>query len=151
VTSCTEIVSRFGTSRERLAILRGLLDYRATLSTVGIVRGFQWIDGSFVEDCETIRRRPPDDVDIVTFAYRPPFLDWPEFVRQHPQIFDPFQTKASFRCHAYYVDLQTAPHLIVHDTTYFSSLFSHQRDSKLWKGMLTLDLNSDDVVARLIL
>jgi hypothetical protein len=71
VTTCTEIVRRFGISRERLVILRGLLDYRAALSSIGIVHGFQWIDGSFVEDCETIRQRPPGDVDVVTFAYRP--------------------------------------------------------------------------------
>lgn len=55
LTTMTEIVRRFGTSAERLAILRGLLDYRAELLRVGIVRGFQWIDGSFVEDCQTIR------------------------------------------------------------------------------------------------
>ena len=151
VTTCTEIVRRFGTSSERLIILRGLLDYRAELAGIGIVRGFQWIDGSFVEDCETIRQRPPGDVDVVTFAYRPVTQNWPEVVQQHPQIFDSSRTKALFRCHAYYVDLQIPPHLIVHDTTYFNSLFSHQRDSKLWKGMLAVDLNSDDSAARQIL
>ena len=134
VTTMTEIVRQFGTSAERLAILRGLLDYRAALSRVGIVRGFQWIDGSFVEDCETIRQRPPGDVDIVTFAYRPLIQDWRQFVWQHPDIFDPTRTKAQFKCDAYYVDLQMPPHLIVGDASYFNNLFSHQRDSKQLEG-----------------
>ncbi len=113
----TEIVRRFGTSAERLAILRGLLDYRAAMAGVGVVHGFQWLDGSFVEDCETIRQRPPGDIDIVTFASRPAIPDWARFCSQHPEIFDPIQTKTLFKCDAYYVDLHKPPHLIVLDTS----------------------------------
>jgi len=109
---------------------------------------FSGIDGSFVDDCETIRERPPGDVDIVTFAYRPVVQNWLQFVQQNLRLFDFSQTKALFLCDAYYVDLQNPPHLIVHDTTYFNGLFSHQRDSKLWKGMLALDLSSDDSAAQ---
>ena len=151
-TTTAEIVGRFGTSQDRIIILRGLLDYRAALASVGIVQGFQWIDGSFVEDCETIRQRPPGDVDVITFAWRPggytDLSDWSPFVFQHSDFFDADRTKAIFKCHAYYIDLNKPPNLIALDTTYFNSLFSHQRDSMLWKGMLALDLNSDDSVAR---
>ncbi len=146
-TTMAGIVRRFGTSAERLALLRGLLDYRIALAKAGIVQGFQWIGGSFVEECETIRQRPPGDVDVITFAYRPAVSDWVEFVSQHYDIFDPIQTKAQFKCDAYYVDLQKPPHLSVNDTSYFNGLFSHQRDSRLWKGMLALGLNSDDSAA----
>ena len=146
-----EIVGRFGISGERLALLRGLLSYRSALTQAGIIRGFQWIDGSFVEDCETIRQRAPRDVDIVTFAYRPTSLDWSRFSSQHADIFDPIQTKALFMCDAYYIDLQKPPHRIAQDASYFGGLFSHQRESKLWKGILALDLNSDDFVARRLL
>jgi hypothetical protein len=38
---------------------------------VGIVEGFQWIDGSFIEDAEKSRGRPPADIDIITFGGRP--------------------------------------------------------------------------------
>jgi hypothetical protein len=147
-TTISTIVGRFGTSTERVAILRGLLDYRAALSSVGIVQGFQWIDGSFVEDCETIRQRPPGDVDIVTFAYRPAVGDWGQFVSHHLDLFDSTRTKAQFKCDAYYVDLHKRQHLIVTDTSYFNGLFSHQRDTQQWKGMLAVDLNSDDLAAK---
>ena len=37
--------------------------YRAALRAVGFDRGFQWLDGSFVED------RVPKDLDVVSFTY----------------------------------------------------------------------------------
>jgi hypothetical protein len=67
----TALVQRFAASRERLDILRGLLEYRAALGAIGIVQGFQWLDGSFVEDVEVTKGRPPSDIDVVTLAYRP--------------------------------------------------------------------------------
>jgi hypothetical protein len=148
VATMTEIVARFGTSTERLAILAGLLDYRAALAAVGIAQGFHWIDGSFVENCEALRQRPPGDVDIVTFAYRAVTPDWSLFVSQHAEIFDPRLSKAQFKCDAYYIDPQKPPNLIAEDSAYFNGLFSHQRDTLQWKGMLSIDLNSDDAAAR---
>src|SRR3546814_8995494 len=98
-TSMTEIVSRFATSAERVAILRGLLDFRARLAGIDIVQGFQWIDGSFVEDCETVRQRPPLDVDVVTFAYRPHTAtanqEWRQLLMNNQYLFDPMTTKRS--------------------------------------------------------
>ncbi|MGX5733013.1 DUF6932 family protein [Bosea thiooxidans] len=153
--SMTEIVQRFATSGERIAILRGLLDYRAALAAIGIEDGYQWLDGSFVEDCETTRNRAPGDIDVVTFAYRPAALkgnqDWNPFVIQNQNIFDPHQTKVDFRCDAYYIDLLKPPHIMVADTAYFNGLFSHHRDTAQWKGMLLVTLRSDDVAARQLL
>lgn len=151
----TEIVNRFATSAQRVAILNGLLDYRAALGGLGIAQGFQWIDGSFVEDCETIRQRPPGDVDIVTFAYRPAHAhddqSWGALFGANIPLFDPDQTKATFKCDAYYVDLLKFPHFVVADTAYFNGLFSHQRDTAQWKGMLRVMLQSDDDAARRLL
>jgi hypothetical protein len=151
----SDVVRRFSTSSERIAILRGLIDYRAALADVGIVTGFQWLDGSFVEDCEGNRARPPRDVDIVTFAYRPPAFaaqpDWVAFGIRNQHLFDPDQTKAAFNCDAYFIDLSKLPHLTVADTAYFNGLFSHQRDTAQWKGMLRVQLISDDAAARNLL
>lgn len=61
-----ELVHRFGTSAARNALLRGLLDLRAALRRIGITTGFQWIDGSFVEDKERRVGSAPGDIDIVT-------------------------------------------------------------------------------------
>ncbi len=149
--SMTDIVDRFAISSERIAILRGLLAYRAALAGIGIVNGSQWIDGSFVEDCETIWNRPPSDVDIVTFAYRPQAAsagqDWAQVIHANLDIFDPMRAKAIFKCDAYYIDLNKAAHLMVSDTAYFNGLFSHQRSTRLWKGMISVSLSSDDAAA----
>jgi hypothetical protein len=40
-------------SPERRAILGRFLDFRARLRAEGLLRGFQWADGSFCEDIET--------------------------------------------------------------------------------------------------
>src|SRR5437660_55494 len=69
--SIVEMVDKFATSPERKAILIGLLRYRDALATAGIVDGFQWLDGSFLENIEEREGRPPGDIDIVTFLHRP--------------------------------------------------------------------------------
>ncbi|MBE2295247.1 MAG: hypothetical protein IAF00_09855 [Phycisphaerales bacterium] len=151
--SMVEVVKHFATSHERIHILTGLLDFRAALRAVGIVDGFQWLDGSFVEDVEKMRNRAPADVDIVTFAHRPTASpdEWRRLVSDHLYLFDPRITKAQYHCDAYFVDLDKKPFLVVDDTRYWFGLFSHQRVTSLWKGMLSVPLQSDDDVARSLL
>ena len=48
----TEFVSRFSDSDKRIAILNGFLRFRGELHKLGLVSGFQWIDGSFLENIE---------------------------------------------------------------------------------------------------
>ena len=61
-STITEFVCRFARSPERVTILRGLLEYRRKLKEVGITKGFQWIDDSFVENVELNQNRPPSDI-----------------------------------------------------------------------------------------
>ncbi|WP_312277246.1 DUF6932 family protein [Kosakonia cowanii] len=153
-----EVVDRFSFSLERIAILEGFLHYREQMRTLN-VDGYQWLDGSFVEDCEGIRGRPPGDIDIVTFAYRPvdqqgAILDSHAFLalsNQRPDLFDPDDAKQTYRCDAYYVDLNQKPHALAASVTYWCNLFSHTRVNSLWKGMLQVMLNVDDSNARAIL
>jgi hypothetical protein len=153
-----EVVDHFSFSLDRIAILEGFLDYREQMRTLD-VNGYQWLDGSFVEDCEGIRGRPPGDIDIVTFAYRPldqqgAFLDSKAFFAlssQHPELFDPDTAKKNYKCDAYYVDLNQKPHALAESVTYWCNLFSHTRVNSLWKGMLQVRLNVDDSNARAIL
>ncbi len=150
-----ELVLRYGYSPERKLILKGLLDYRERLRTLGIREGFQWVDGSFVEDVEAIRGRPPNDVDIVTFATRPntlrEFAQWKQAVSTNEDLFHPEVSKQVFTCDAYYVDLGLAPTYLVDRTRYWFGLFSHQRESYLWKGLIEIPIDSDDTEARHIL
>ena len=142
-------------NEERRAIIAGLLEFRRELGRCGITEGFQWIDGSFVENVENIRNRPPADVDVVTFAKRPESVagpgTWKRFIFENLHIFDPAMTKQRFKCDAYFVDLDKDSKIIVDDTKYWFGLFSHQRNSSLWKGMLSISLDSDDMEAEKLL
>ena len=152
--SIADVVRRYATSEDRVRILTGLLDFRADLRAVGFSEGFQWLDGSFVEHIEETRGRAPADVDIVTFAHRLPMPpeEWKRFVMvDHRYLFDPGETKKRYHCDAYFVDLTKNAFLIVDDTRYWFGLFSHQRVTSLWKGMLSVPLQSDDDAARLLL
>lgn len=147
--SLLDMAQKFATSAERLEILKGLVAYRDELRRIGIRGGFQWIDGSFVEDCERVRGRSPQDVDLITFSGRPQaYLDtdqWRQFIHSRPDLFNPEDSKKSFSCDAYFVDLTIHPIHIVNQTRYWFGLFSHQRDTFLWKGMLEIPFTDDDM------
>lgn len=145
----TEFVQHFGTSAERCAILRGLLNYRTALRAAGFTDGFHWIDGSFVEDCEIAKGRPPNDVDVVSLLRRPNHVTdeagWEQFIDQHAStIFDSAWTKQHLLCDAYYIDLGIDPRDIAEQGAYWFGLFSHQRETFRWKGLVQIELMDDD-------
>jgi len=143
-----EVAQRFGGSSERIEILRGLIKYREALGSIGIDSGFQWLDGSFVEDCERVRGRAPKDVDLVTFAPRPDgyhdSAKWRRLVHDRHDLFDPRRTKELFKCDAYFIDLNIRPLRLVDVTRFWFGLFSHQRESYLWKGLIQIPLTGTD-------
>lgn len=146
--SLLEIAHRFAINTERRNILKGLVNYRTAIRSEGFTSGFQWLDGSFVEDCEGHRGRPPGDIDIISFAFRPSAYNtedkWKEFISARPDLFDPEQSKETYCCDAYFVDLTRHPIYLVNLTKYWYSLFSHQRETLLWKGMLEVSIEEDD-------
>jgi hypothetical protein len=150
-TSMKEVVQSLGTSADRAAILRGFLALRQSLLALGISDGYQWCAGSFCENIEALEGRSPGDIDIVTFFVRPPHVQdqvaWAAFVAANSALFDAAQTKAMFRCDAYFVDANTPLPLVITQVTYWHGLFGHRRSSHLWKGILRLPLISDDVEA----
>lgn len=128
-----ELVNRFGTSPKRRTILRGLVSYRAALRAVGITSGFQWLDGSFVEEKE------PNDIDVVTFS---PFE--PELSPAVLALFTPPQTKAAYLCDGYFVHLsQEDQPSLISQAAYWFGLFTHRRATFEWKGIVQVAL--DDV------
>lgn len=64
-----DIVNKFSETPERRNILSGLLRYRQALHDLGMINGFQWLDGSFMENVETTQSRHPNDIDVVTFFF----------------------------------------------------------------------------------
>lgn len=145
-TTTLEIAQRFCATPARRELFRGLLGYRAELAALGIVNGFQWINGSFTADIEAMEGRDPRDIDILTFYHRPiaarDDIAWTMLVRANTQTFDPRELKQRFHCHVVHaVDLGGPGERTVIVTSFFNSLFSHQRLTKRWKGMLRVELN----------
>jgi hypothetical protein len=140
-----DVVERLGVSAERRLILTGLLEYRQALRDAGVLTGFQWLNGSFVEDVEAREERPPNDVDVVTFAALGDEGIQKKRKRDHPVLFDRAQhaiCKATYSVDGYLVDLGFPPHLLVRETSYWYSMWSHRRGDKLWKGFVQLELDA---------
>lgn len=147
-----EVVQRFATSNERCIILRGLIQFRAALREAGFRDGLQWIDGSFVENCEAVKGRPPGDVDVVSLLSRPTHLleedAWAQFIEQNAAtLFNTEWTKENHHCDNYYVDLGIDPRSVAEQSAYWFGLFSHQRDTFRWKGLVQVELRCDDEAA----
>jgi hypothetical protein len=142
-----DLVAAFATSLERRSLLRDLFEYRRQLRGLGLRDGFQWIDGSFLEDVEMHKGRAPRDIDLVTFFSRPAnatnLKAWSEFVERHQHLLNPEELAVD----CYYVDMSIPPEVVVGQATYWYGLFSHQRETSLWKGIVQLDLAADETVA----
>jgi hypothetical protein len=142
--SLIDFVNRFSTSPERRNVLQGFLRYRAALHGAGLTQGFQWLNGSFLEDVETLERRPPRDLDVVTF-YRLPAGQSQQDVRlSAPHLFPVNRTaqeqlKTNFHVDAYLVHLGMIPERLVERSAYWYSLWSHRRN-QLWKGYIQINL-----------
>ena len=147
VTTGVEVVSTLASTNERRDILRGWLKYRADLRAIGFERGFQWLDGSFVED------KQPRDLDVVSFLYRPPGIHNPQqllmVMRANGNLFVRNLVKVGYSLDAFPVDLDGSPEALVSSARYFLSLFSHRRVDDVWKGMLQVRLEdtADDAAA----
>jgi hypothetical protein len=152
VVELAVLFDRFATSPERMAILDGLLRFRADLHAAGITSGFQWLDGSFLEQVEALEGRAPRDMDVVTFLDLPQGLDQQSLVQRHGSLFDQKHVKATYAMDAYFAVLgQPTDHWQVKNIAYWYSLWSHRRDG-LWKGFVQVDLDpSQDGDARAIL
>lgn len=150
----SQLVQRFAVNAARCVILDGLLRYRAELRELGFLRGFQWLDGSFVEDVEAREGRAPGDIDLVTFAHPLAGMskdDINAMMAARPDLFLREQCKENLHCDTSIVNMTTAPEWLVMQTRYWYGLYSHRRGDALWKGLLQLPLDSDDGDARVML
>lgn len=152
-TTIGEVAQRLVSNKRRLALLCGLIALRRELADLGIREGVQWIDGSFCERCEENRRRPPGDIDLVTLFFRPADKTNEEtfnaLVQANQHLFLAAHAKARFGCEAFYVDLSVPQLNLLPQVTYWFGLFTHQRESNQWKGLLQISLDTADDQATL--
>lgn len=137
-----DFVKKFSLSNERIVILRNFLYYRKFLYELGITSGFQWVNGSFTENVETLRNRPPNDIDVVSFITEPnsPLPN---------ELFDNPYIKQKYQVDSYIVDLNDDPKELVKRTAYWYSMWSHQRDTNIWKGFFQIPLSEQDDIEAL--
>ena len=149
---CTtlDLCERLGTTVERRAILGKFLDFRERLSGEGLTNGFQWLDGSFLEDVETRDSRPPRDLDLVTvyWGYNEAFQTG--LASRFPEFASPRLSKTAYSLDHYPFDAGADPPVTLEQTRYWILLFSHNRQG-VWKGMLRIELDTpaEDAAARL--
>lgn len=142
-TDLVSLVDRFATSRERCAILHGYLEHRKALHKIGLIDGFQWLDGSFIEYIEVIESRPPGDIDVVTFLrITDEFFD--KLTPGEQQVLtDHAWIKQQFKVDFYPQSLHEDPEVLVSMSSYWYSMWSHRRTMQ-WKGFLKIDLAPHD-------
>ena len=130
-----------------------MLDLRAELHIFGLVQGFQWLDGSFSEHVELTENRDPGDIDLVTFLYLPQNLTPSTQSYLTRFLLNRNRIKATHSVDHFPVQLNyTTPELIVEETVYWYSLFSHRKADGFWKGCVQLDLDpGGDLAARAFL
>lgn len=143
---CTtlELCKKFSTSPQRITLLCGLLEFRGELTKHGVSSGFQYVDGSFLENIEISENRPPNDIDIVTFTMGISKERQLQIIKDFPELVDVAKCKAKFGLDHYIVDYGVHPDLTVEIMRYWLQLFSHNRKG-VWKGMLRLELNTSDI------
>lgn len=147
VVSLVEVMRRFSTSTERKVILDGLLRYRAALHAAGLQEGFQWLDGSFLENKEARLGVAPGDIDVVTFFTLPSNTTEQEVMRRAFSLFDLGRhedNKRLFHVDAYFQPLYVPSDRLVIGSNYWGGMWSHQRDTFLWKGFLQVPLSSGE-------
>lgn len=139
-TDVRQVIERFSTTLERCSVLAGFLGHRAELHRMGITSGVQWLDGSFMENVEMLESRPPNDMDVVTFA------DVTDAVQQALNsqdvqiLVDNPWIKANYKVDFYLSLLSDAPENLIELAAYWYSMWSHRR-SQQWKGFLSVRLD----------
>ena len=141
VAQLEEFISRFANTPQRVQLAERFLDYRTAIHRWAITEGFQWINGSFVENVEQgSNPRIPEDVDVVTFYYGNG-NDTP----LSRQLFDPEITGPNFNVDGYGVQLGVpldVPKAVL--TGHFYGLWSHRKGDHVWKGFIQVDLDPDE-------
>lgn len=116
--------------------------FRKTMHNAGITNGFQWINGSFTEDVETLEGRAPRDIDVLTFYKDVPEEKLQGIMNAFPEFAYPQKSKETFQVDHYTVDISFPQgEAIVRLINYWIQLFSHNRNG-IWKGMVELELNT---------
>ena len=144
ITNSLEFCKTFATSKERIEILKGYISFREKLNEIGIINGFQWLDGSFTESVEIREKRAPRDLDLVTFFIGITPIIEAKVMAEFIEYIDPEMAKKKYNLDHYIVDYGFSPETTIDETRYWLQLFSHNRLG-VWKGILKIELNTPSI------
>ncbi len=142
--SLPDVVLRFATSAHRCVLLKGYLEFRKAIHDAGLQNGFQWLDGSFMEDIETLESRQPKDIDVLTFYHETVGISQLDLMTKSQLLFSFGKThrdarKAQFGVDSIVSSMSGTPEELIERSTYWYSMWAHRR-TDLWKGYLQVDL-----------
>lgn len=147
---CTivDICEKLASTPQRVDILKKFIAFREKLDNLGLKNGYQWLDGSFLEDIENQEGRSPRDLDVVTVYWGYDISFQENLVKNLPEFFHPALAKHTYSLDHYPFDASHLPEVTVEISRYWIQLFSHNRNS-VWKGMLkvALDTPEEDAIA----
>lgn len=135
-SNVSDLIHRFGTSKRRVSILAGYIKHRRRLFQIGIKNGFQWINGSFLQNLN----REPRDIDVVTIFYTNlKRCNFNIILKKNHSLFIPTLAKKFYDTDAHFVDVAALNYYTFsRQLSFYLGLFSHARDSFLWKGILEI-------------
>lgn len=91
---------------------------------------------------ENTRGAHPNDVDVVTYFYLPDGESQETLYHKNTLIFDNGQVKKAYRVDAYFCPLDgNVCENHIQQISYWYSMWSHCRDSFVWKGFLQTSLD----------
>ncbi len=144
--SSETFVKRFAKTPERQKLLNDWLTYRRRLSEY-VSFGFQWINGSFVEDVEKKRGCPPNDIDLVDFI----MLSKPLTADQYKHLKKPYKLDCFMVKLPTLEELTQFPsgglqewyNLFVDQTACWNLQWGHSQDNES-KGYLKIPFSEED-------
>lgn len=138
-----EFCQHFATSADRVAILKGFVNFRIKCYATYIRQGFQWVDGSFMENVELSQHRSPNDIDVVTFAFGMNDYIVNSIKRHFPEFLDSTLSKPKYMVDHYLIVADYDPASTIEAVRYWNQLFGHNRIG-VWKGMVEIPLYDDN-------
>ena len=137
--SIMEFCKHFAMSDKRKIILKGFVQFRLKCCHIGITKGFQWIDGSFIEDIMASDNREPNDIDVVSFIFGlqaiPNLII--EIKKNFREFVEPQLSKTNYHVDHYLVEADFNPITTIQAVKYWNQLFGHNLKG-IWKGMVEI-------------
>ena len=135
-----EFITRFANTPQRVHLVERFLAYRAALHQWGVTEGFQWINGSFVENVEQgSNPRIPRGINVVTFYYG----NGNNAFYRH--LLNADTASQNFSADAYGIELErpldTGTATLI---GYLHGLWSHRKGDRIWKGFIQVDLEPEE-------